>query len=131
MLRINTDSGQTLSLDLAEDADARKWEAFRRDHRFQGTIRAISVYAEGRLFALPMPRRFRRISWEAELLVDPRNGATAERVVCQADAVRLILTVRRRRNAPVSARVDLERIGELRHSPWNGGRGAYSNRRSQ
>jgi hypothetical protein len=102
MLRVNLSSGETLSFDLEDEDEARRWEESQARHAFQSEITAISIElrAEDRelvAFACPRPSgRFRSVSWSADLV--RKGGRVVREVVhCYADKAQITLNVYRGR----------------------------------
>lgn len=116
MLRANMRDGRTLSFDLADDKGRLEWEANQADPRFQQSITALAILHDRVLHTLPVPKRFRRIAYEATLITNGEDAAVAERIGCLADGVSVQLTVYLKAS-PRTTRVDVRRVGKPRWVP--------------
>lgn len=114
MLKANLVTGQTLTFDLRQADQHAAWEEKQADPTFQRQLRALAIIHDGHMHTLPVPVRFSRIAFSAELL---SNG---ERVSCLADDVMCSLTVYSGGNTRVS-RVDFHRMGKARFVPTAAG----------
>lgn len=116
MIKVNTDDGRTATIDLSDEAEARRWFELLKDPAYQAAIRGIVVHQHGQAYSIGRPAGFTRVVFLAEA-VQPepeRKNKGGERVTCYADGVRVTLMVHRESKA---ARVGLARTGELRFSP--------------
>ena len=116
MLFINLSDGSALTLDLGTEDGREEWSARAADPSFHRSVRGLSLAQNGSRADLPLPRRFRTIRFDAELVLDRDGDPVAERVSAEADGVFLALTMylngRSRR-----FRVDLDKRGRCRFSP--------------
>ena len=115
MLRVNLANGRTMSFNLDDSDDHKRWINCCSKPDFQNSIRGVIIRHDGKDHALPVPSNFRNVSYDADLLWDKRNERVGgERVTCYADKIRVTLVVFRRNGA---VRVDMARIGKRRHIP--------------
>lgn len=116
---ISQSSGTTLVLGLPSQYD--EWERLRHDPAFQAGIRGLQLAVDGRTYALPAPRAFRRVSYHVEIEpgLDPGDvpnvPPAAIRATCQADDISASLLVYL--GATPMVRFDIRRTGRLRWSP--------------
>jgi hypothetical protein len=101
---------------LDNDGQADEWLGMVRDRTFQDQIRALTIQHNGVQYSLPTPPGFGRVFLFAEQLKP--NGAQrfkgGERIVCQADDVRVTLMVHEAQRA---ARMSLSKIGTQCYNP--------------
>lgn len=116
MLHVNLGDGSVVTFDLAAERGRREWrEASARDD-FRRSIRGISLSFGEHRSDLPLPRRFREVSFEAEFVKSSDGTPVAERVTVLADGVLLTFTMYL--NGRVGRfRVDLDRRGRARYRP--------------
>jgi len=104
--------GRVLRFDLGDPADVRRWAELATDVRFHESVTSVSVGSNGSRMDLPLPRRFRDVRFDAEVIV--KDGErVGERVTAYADSVSIQLTM----YTSGRSRVDLERIGRRRWIP--------------
>ena len=131
MIRVNMDSGETISFDLSDSTDVLRWEEAQKDSDFQASISAIQVVVErvdrrepdgtmwvkdAAVFVLPKPP-FPNVTWTARTLVDKRKNRISRIIVeCYADLFKVSLTAYTQSNPPM-ARADISRPGKLRLKP--------------
>lgn len=114
MLKINLRDGRTLGFDLADEADNEEWEKLQSSSGFQRAITGIGIHYGQTLHALPIPKKFRRVSFEGGAIARD-GGVVGERVVCHADQVRVVLSVYFASGTmPKHVRVDVARLGRPR-----------------
>ena len=112
-------TGETLSYDLLDNSQAKKWEKDSKDIKFQTQITAIGIVFNSQWFALPMPKKFRQCHFEACLVESNKKNApkyTAEQVKCYADDVLISVKVYWG-HKPKMSRVDIIRVGRRRFNP--------------
>jgi len=99
-----------------------EWERLRPDPAFQAGIRGLQLAVDGRTYALPAPRAFRRVSYNVEIEPGREPGPdrnvppAAIRATCQADDVMATLLVYLGGD-PAMVRFDIRRTGRLRWAP--------------
>jgi len=81
-------------------------------------ITGIGVLHNKHWHTIPQPKRFRQVSFAAELL-EGEKGPMGERVIVYIDDVRLSLTVYFG-NRPKMARIDAKKVGKQRFKPSEG-----------
>ena len=93
MLLIQTAKGESLRFNLQDSNDLDRWNEFVNNSN--GEISTVGIIHRKETHAIPMPRGFRKVHIEAELLIS-ENGtrkAVGERVSIKADDIRMTLTV--------------------------------------
>jgi hypothetical protein len=123
MLCLNLADGRTLHFDLSEQQQSDRWQSLQADPHFQRKVTGIGILHGGYTHVLPMPRRFRAINYQAELVCKEDGIAVAERITCQADDVEFSMLVYLNGSSPL-ARLNLVKTGKLRFPPLrrNGGK---------
>ena len=119
MIKVHTKNGSTLSYDLMDDDQRKKWEFDSRDIRFQANITGIGIVFNSQWFALPLPKKFRQCHFEAALVESKKKNApkyTGERIRCYADDVLISVQVYWG-HKPKMSRVDIIRVGKRRFNP--------------
>lgn len=116
MLYVNLDDGSVLTLDLQAVSEERRWRGLVSDPSFHETVRGISLALNGHRTDLPLPKRFREIKFDAEVLRDKEGAAVAERISAHADGVVLSLTMYLNGRGG-RFRVDLDKKGRARFVP--------------
>ena len=114
MLKVHTADGKTLSFELGDEGQREEWDKLAASNAFQATIRGMALLHNRTLHTLPLPKMFKSLRFSAGLLVSRgRNGVekvTGERVVCQADVVRIMITAYYTQT-PKMVRVDVFKTG--------------------
>lgn len=114
MLKVNLRDGCTLGYNLTDMAEKVEWERQQESSRFQRSITGIGIHHDQTLHALPIPRKFRRVSFGGEAIVRG-DEVVGERIVCQADQVRISLSVYFASGTmPKHVRVDVAHLGQPR-----------------
>ncbi len=121
MIKVNLADGRTLSFDLNDDFDLMDWRKRVLDHRFQKQIRGLGIVYNTQWYALPLPKNFNTIRYDADLIINHKaledsKRKVGERIICQLDEIRLTLLVYYG-NRPKMARIDAIRIGKQRYVP--------------
>jgi hypothetical protein len=116
VLKVHLADGRTLSFELGDEAQRGAWERSAQSSTFQSTIRGVALLHNRTLHTLPLPKQFKSLRFSAELITSKGEGGervTGERVVCQADAVRVSITAYYTQT-PKMVRVDVARTGRMR-----------------
>lgn len=119
MIKLNFKDGTTLEFDLNTEDDLKQWVEWSSEIDFQDRITGIGILHQKKFHTLPLPKGFRRINFQAELVRKIRKGkerVIGERLSCHADSIRLSILVYTCDNppAPILSRIDLTRIGKQR-----------------
>jgi hypothetical protein len=110
----NSSDGKTHTFDLTDDEQRARLVAMIKSDQITG----LSIHHDGALNSLPAPKRFHeQPTFGFELLGD--GDPVAERIFCQADGVRVMLT---RSYKSQHVRCDLVRTGRMRYNPGANGR---------
>ena len=111
-MRVNDQRGYTSCFDLGDPEERDAWSEREHDRHAQDDITGVILCGGNRdaQVAIPTPRRFRSVSFQAEPLQNG-NDCTGERLTVQADDVCLTVLV----YPSGMARVDLVRTGQPRH----------------
>jgi hypothetical protein len=116
MLKVNFKDGSTLEFNLARDDDLRQWQEWSSVPDFQGRITGVGIVHCKRFMTVPLPKRFRRVRFYAELVFGKKNGEQqliGERLTCHADETKFTLLVYTGNPPPpVLCRFDVEKIGK-------------------
>ena len=132
MLKVHLSDGRTLSFELGDEGQRQEWDRLSASSAFQESIRGVALLHNRTLHTLPLPKQFRSLRFSAGLLVSKGGEVgkvTGERVVCQADAVRVSITAYYTQT-PKMVRVDVMKTGWQRFtgnpedSPARGHEGA-------
>jgi len=118
MLKVNMSNGKTLSFDLKNPDEYTKWKDFVLDEEQQKNIRGVGIVYNTQWYALPIPRKFKYIRYDADLIINDKAKTTdkklvGERVTCLIDDIKLSLLVYYG-NRPKMARIDAIKIGKAR-----------------
>lgn len=115
MLKVNLDNGETLRFDLGSEEGAREWIERAKDSKFQARITGLTIHQNGVQYCLPRPQGFDQTFLFAEAI--PPNGKIkgAERVLCHAGNVGIVLTAHSGQQRAV--RVNVSRQGKQRYNP--------------
>ena len=122
MLKVNLRDGSTASFNLKDEEDRKQWSELSLTEDFQRCITALGIIHNSQWYTLPIPKKFRRISFEAELVenskrdVPPDRKYVGERLKCYADDVLISLLVYYG-NRPRMSRVDVIKLGKRRFNP--------------
>lgn len=115
MLRVHTADGLTRKVDLRDEAQARALLSSVRSPAFQHSLTAVTVVQcprdEEHQCAVTRPDGFRDVFFEFEDVAAGRGG---ERLVVQADDVRLLVMAHRERPC---VRISLLKVGRRRYNP--------------
>lgn len=117
MLKVHISDGRTLSFELGDEAQREEWEKLSASSAFQESIRGVALLHNRTLNTLPLPKQFRTRRFSAGLIsAREKDGerVLGERVVCQADTVRVSITAYYTRT-PKMVRVDVVRSGWMRY----------------
>jgi len=110
-VRVNDRRGITTCFDLGDPKELDTWGEVEHDRHAQDKITGVILGGTGTAqVSVPTPRRFRSVSYQAEPLQNGQ-GCNGERLIVQADDVRLTVLVYR----SGMARVDLVKTGHPRH----------------
>lgn len=93
MLLIQTAKGESLRFNLQDEDDLARWNEFANNSN--GEISTVGIIHRKETHAIPIPRGFRKVYVEAELLIS-ENGtqkAIGERVSIKADDIRTTMIV--------------------------------------
>jgi hypothetical protein len=115
VLLVSLRDGSTRRYDLREVGGRDEWSSDSGDRLFVASIRGVCLTSNGVRVDLPVPRRFRRIRYGAEL-VEGEDGPIAERVTAFCDDVVLALTMHLNGRTG-RFRLDLDRRGTARFVP--------------
>lgn len=122
MIKVNLKSGKTVSFDLKDEKERDAWKLHSSSVKFQNDISGIGIIWNSHWYTLPLPKKFRNVEFEAELVENHKKNAPAERkyigerIKCYADDTLISLLVYYG-NRPKMSRVDISRVGKRRHSP--------------
>lgn len=117
MLKVHLADGQTQTVDLSDEGQARQLLERLKAASFQDAIRGMSIAHWGTQFSLPRPAGdFTQVFFTAEHLPpNPDEGFRGgQRIVCMADNVTVKLMVPAEQRA---ARITLNRTGKQRFNP--------------
>ena len=115
---MNLKSGRTVTFDLEKETDAAEWKRSVADVSFQSSIRAIGIVTGGFYFTLPLPKKFRLMHFDAELVQSTKldRKYVGERVKCFCDDLLISILVYYG-TMPKMSRVDILKIGRRRFNP--------------
>jgi len=117
MLKVHLADGKTLSFELGDEKQKEEWTRLAASSAFQCTIRGVALLHNRTLHTMPLPKQFKNLRFSAELL-KYRDGSgekvSGERVVCQADMVRVSITAYYTQT-PKMVRIDVVRSGRQRY----------------
>jgi len=132
VLRIQTTDGKAITVDLADEVQAREWLARLASAHYQRTISAVTLVEEhaarascpecgercaGLLsiqYGVSRPQDFRHIEVSAELVEPVGRVRGGERVIVFADDVRLSIMAHAQQP---SVRVLLSKVGHRKFNP--------------
>ena len=115
MLYVAKSDGKVLRFDLSDREDLRGWLVLSSEVSFHASIRSISLGNNGNRVDLPLPKRFRDVRYEIDLI---QNGdeLVAEVVSAVLDGVVVTLTMYLN-GASGRFRVDVDKRGRRRFNP--------------
>lgn len=116
MLYVARSDGRVLRFDLHAADDVRAWLTLASAADFHANVRSLALAYEGHRADLPMPRRFREVRYEAELVRDVGGRPVAECVSAVLDGVVISLTMYLNGRSG-RFRVDLDKRGQRRFRP--------------
>ncbi len=118
MVTLNLKNGNTLKLDISKKSDREKFNSLGQSSSDSDTITGIWFNTENHGITLPTPRKFRRVFFYGELLMNEDSKPKGEQITIKADDVRMTVTSYYRASGKM-ARVDLWHTG--RPNRWNNG----------
>lgn len=111
MVILNFKDGSSRKLDLREKADRDELNRIGGTPTAVATVTGVWVNSDKFSVTLPMPQRFRRVSFYGELVIHPKGGERGEKVVLQADDIQQAVTLYYG-EAPKMTRIDLTKMGK-------------------
>ena len=122
MLKVNLKDGKTIAFDLKDESNLKEWLELSSGEVFQRQITALGKIHNSQWYTLPIPKKFRRISFEAELVENSKRNVPierkyiGERLKCYADDILISLLVYYG-NRPRMSRIDVIKLGKRRFDP--------------
>lgn len=116
MLYVSRRDGSVRTYDLRTVEGRREWAADARDPTWQRGVSGVALGQEGARADLPVPRRFKVVTYSAELVLDRGGEPTAERISAICDGVVLSVTMYLNGRSG-RFRVDADRRGTRRYIP--------------
>lgn len=116
MIYVSRRDGSVRTYDLRTFEGRRDWAVDARDPFWQRAVTGVALAANGVRADLPLPRRFRDVTYAAELVHDRTGEPTAERVFAYCDGVVLSITMYLNGRSG-RFRVDADRRGTRRFIP--------------
>lgn len=114
MIVLNRRDGKTERFDLADEAETKRLNVLGADPQAASAITGFALKIEGRSTTLPTPKRFRRVSFFAEVVRDRDGSVVGERLSVQADEIEVSATMWILTD---SARVEIWKKGRRVFSP--------------
>lgn len=116
MIKVNMSDGKTLSFDLRNKEELDKWKQLCSTSEFQKTIRGVGIVYNTQWYAIPVPKKFKQINYDADIVLNQREKdlekqVVGERLICQVDDVQITLLVYYG-NRPKMSRLDIVKIGK-------------------
>lgn len=97
MLKVQMANGETLTFDLTDSEQEKRWREIEKDTKCQANIRAVGIQFQGMWHVLPLPKRFRQIRYFAWLSWRKTGSNTKKlasmRLRCQADEVSIMMVL--------------------------------------
>lgn len=117
MIKVNVRNGKTLSFDLKNNNDKRKWDEVYSDSKFQKSITGIGILYNSQWYTLPLPKNFRSAMFYAEIVTHRKNinELVGEKIICHVDDIQISLLVYYG-ITPKMCRIDVIKIGKLRYT---------------
>lgn len=122
MIKVNLKDGKTLSYDLQDEKAVKEWEELSSHQDFQQRITGIGIIYNAQWYTLPLPKKFRQVFFQFELVENNKKDApedrkyVGERVKCYADDTLISLLVYYG-SRPKMSRVDVIKLGKRRFNP--------------
>jgi len=119
---VNLKDGTTVSFDLKDPVDHERWKQMAASNSFQNEMTGVGIIFNSHWYTLPLPKRFRQISFQAELVENSKKDAppdrrwVGERVKVYVDDVLVSLLVYYG-NRPRMSRIDVVKVGKRRYNP--------------
>ena len=119
MIKVNMADGKTLSFDLKDEKELKDWKQRCNDPKFQKSIRGVGIVHNTQWHAIPVPKKFKSVRYDADLIVntkakDESKRLVGEKIMCYVDDICFSLLVYYG-NRPKMARIDVKKIGKQRH----------------
>ena len=90
MLKVHLSDGETVEVDLHDDAQFKLWMMRFGSPTFQERITGLTIVQKGVQYSLPKPTDFRDVALTAEPVQVGKGG---EKIVCVTDNVKIHLMV--------------------------------------
>jgi hypothetical protein len=108
MLKVHLQTGETLSFDLTEPVEAKRWLDYSSVASFQEQITGITVLNNGVSYSVPKPRGFGELFILANDIPEEGKVKGGTKVSVHSDNITTDLTVYRSHRA---ARIAIRRAG--------------------
>jgi hypothetical protein len=116
VLYVSRRDGTVRTYDLRTVEGRREWSTDARDPSWQRGVSGAALGSDGHRADLPLPRRFKQVTYSAELVLDKAGEPTAERISAICDGVVVALTMYLNGRTG-RFRVDADRRGTRRFIP--------------
>ena len=93
MVVLNFRDGRTEKFNLADTAEARRLNGIGNDPQAASRVSGLWLKIDERSTTLPIPKRFRRVSFFGESLIRGDGEHIGERLVIQADDIEVSATM--------------------------------------
>ena len=123
MIKVNFKDGNTLEFNLHKEDDFNQWLEWSQVADFQNKITGVGILFDKRLIMLPLPTRFKRIRFSAELVYKTRKGKNrlvGEKLTCHADDTLLeLLTFTGVQRPTMDSKLTMRKIGKQMFKNFN------------
>lgn len=118
MIKVNLRNGKTLSFDLKNPIENIKWVKMLSQNNFQKQISGIGIIFNSQWYVLPIPKKFKQISFHAELVKNTKKNIEyiGEKIKVYADDVTISILVYYGKH-PKMCRFDIIKNGKCRFNP--------------
>lgn len=116
MLYVSLVNGSTEKFDLLDENDNKRWKTCIKNYNFHRSIRSIALSTCQHRCDVPLPKRFKSVRYNAEILRDRQNVVCCEKIIAYVDDVVITLNMFLK-GREGRFRLDIDRIGKLRYFP--------------
>jgi len=122
MIKVNLRNGETLSYDLKDVKESAEWRRVSSQLSFQKKISGVGIIFNSQWYTLPIPKKFRQITFHAELVKNTKKDVpkdrefVGEKIIVYADEIMISILVYYGKR-PKMSRVDVVKIGKCRYNP--------------
>ena len=115
MLLINLSNGKTKKYDLLDEIQCKEIKDLLTKNSFIKKIKAMVILINKEMHSLPLPVKFKNISFKISLLYDDKKQKhSGEMIICNADNIQITLLVYYSEIGPKVSKFSIEKVGKQR-----------------